>query len=234
MLFQGDASERCILSPPCIAVLVSILGSPAAYPSAAIRDALLLVIYMASTPDGCRRVIDSGGVGALLSLLKCGPPPEPASLAAAAVLSLTASAAVARAEGAADALVTILRLPDPKQIQVLPALHALAELMSHHRGFDPEICCIDAPQAVISWIDKIWGGHWGGFPISLAENSAAQHARAALCHFAARSLENAKAVFRGSGVPALVAVLVDGLEPDRAAAAEALRFMAAEERRIAV
>lgn len=205
----GDHTQPSILRPELVSHLVSIVQSPDYSSNAVVGSALLLLKRATSTPDGCRQIIDSGGITALLGVLKSRAWPELIAQAAAAVAGLTASYAITRAAGAVDALAAVLRHPNADPAHKSAALDALSDLLRYRPDLAPELRAGNAPEAMAEEI------YWDD-----AKSQRAQCARIALCHFAAVSLENAKAVFRGRGVPALVTVLVQGPEDsDRCVAA---------------
>lgn len=131
-----------------------------------------------------------------------------------------------RAEGIQEALVTLLQISYLQREVHNRACDLLIEIMRYHPGADAELRRLAAPGAVLAQIQRIRN--------DVAKAQHAQRARIALARFGARSLENAKSVFPKNSVLALVTVLVDGSEgSDREAAAEALRYMAAPDRRMA-
>ena len=212
-------------------LLLRMLRSPLVSDSTAGAALSLLARSVATRRSVVLHVaLEIGAVPELLTVLETpGVHPERRELADATLaILIRCQVSAPGSEGAAghaERLTAVLHAATATDAPAAAAaaLEKLSEIVEAGVASDAELRRLEVPAALAGGVRAASSG--------AAAAGAAQHvqcARGALCRFAARSLENAKAVFRQRGVPALVAALVDGpSETDRRAAADALRLMAA-------
>lgn len=169
-----------------------------------------------------RAVLDNGGVCKLLKVLQSGEArPERLELAGATVATLVSCEDFFLKDVAetVELLICILGLADNSPAAAGAALGKLAETLWLDEASDAEFRRLDVPAALVGGIL--------GVGTSAAAAQHARYARAVLCFFAARSVENAMAVFRQRGMPVLIKALLKGpAEADCSAATTGLRLMA--------
>lgn len=173
----------------------------------------------------------NGAIPQLITVLQSRETrPEHLALANACLEGLLRSIVSLRGKGlvslrgkSLESLTAIARLADISPAAASEALHELAMLVHYDAPLDAEFRRLEVPLALVA-----------GIRAARTRAAAARHAErarrasAALCFFAARSAENAKAVFRQCGMPVLVKVQATArAQDDRGAAAEGLRIMEA-------